>query len=194
MKHKHIILLGEDVCTGCYLLRIQLLQDRQIKFGRHNKGGAYFLPTGDYLYVGSAMGSRGASSLGCRLLRHLTRCKDARPHTIREIVSDQLLNAGITAKVPQKKSCHWHIDYLLENLQAEVINILALRSRTNLEKRIAKVVDALPETTIPVRGLGASDHPGGTHLFQVQAGEDWWQGLPDQLLAAVNLDDGSAKI
>jgi Uri superfamily endonuclease len=191
---KHIILLGEEISTGCYLLRIQMKQDREVRFGRHNKGGASFLPEGEYLYIGSALGQKGASSLGHRLMRHLTRCGDAPPHPLRERLFDQLVNAGLATKVPELKKCHWHIDYLLEIPEAEVSGILILRSRKNHEKAIARALESLPETSIPVPGLGASDHPGGTHLFALHADEVWWDRLPEFLPGIADLDDGMAKI
>ncbi len=77
------------------------------------------------------------------------------------------------AKVPANKRCHWHIDYLLELPEAEISGVIAIRTRDDLETQLAEDWPALPETTIPARGLGASDHPGSTHLFQLQETADW---------------------
>lgn len=194
MIETRIIILGETISTGCYLLRIQLLQAQKIQFGRYNQSGAHFLPKGDYIYIGSALGNKGASSLGYRLMRHLTRCSGDTPHAIRGECATQLYNAGIQAKVPRNKKCHWHIDYLLEIPQAQVIGIIILRSQADYEKQIAAAFANLPETSTPVPGLGASDHPGNTHLFHITAGADWWSRLPQFILDAAIAGDGLAKI
>jgi hypothetical protein len=35
----------------------------------------------------------------------------------------------------------------------------------------------MPETVVFAPGLGASDHPGGTHLLRVEAAEGRWEKL-----------------
>lgn len=194
MSKKHITLLGEDFGSGSYLLIIHLAENQHLKFGRFNKGGAVFLPKGNYVYIGSARGQKGTSSLSARLMRHLTRCQGKYPQALRELLLAEFKNAGIPAKVPVRKQCRWHIDYLLEIPQAEVTGVITLRSRADLEHQIAEKLATLPETHIPARGLGASDHPGGTHLLHVQADTNWWNNLPDLIVEISNPDDGLAKI
>jgi Uri superfamily endonuclease len=194
VSKRRISLLGEEFDSGCYLLIIHLAEDRHLKFGCFNKGGAVFLPKGKYLYIGSAQGKKGASSLSARLMRHLTRCQGKHPHALRKLLLTEIINVGIPAKVPTGKQCRWHIDYLLELPQAEVTGVIAIRSNAHLEQQIADKLAALPETHIPARGLGASDHPGGTHLFHVQADASWWNNLNDLILEIFDPDDGLAKI
>jgi Uri superfamily endonuclease len=186
-------LSGEPVSSGCYLLIIQLDSAQKVTFGRFNQGDAISLPAGTYLYVGSARGERGSSSLGLRLMRHATRCDPANPHAIRKWMQSQLQDAGIKAIVPLQKRCHWHIDYLLELPQAELSGVIIIGTRGDLEAKLADKLAALPETSIPARGLGASDHQGGTHLFYLQ-NDDWREKVDTIIQDLVIPDDGLTKI
>ena len=194
MKDFTIHLLGDSTPAGCYLLIIRLKAAKKLRFGRFNQGDAVFLPDGSYIYVGSARGERGSSSLGARLMRHATRCDPAHPQAIRESLQTQLLDADMHAKVPANKRCHWHIDYLLELPEAEISGVIAIRTRDDLEAQLARRLAALPETSIPARGLGASDHPGSTHLFQLQETADWQEKVSALCEVLLNPGDGMAKI
>ena len=176
-----IQILGEGTNGGVYLLAIRLNGGQNLRFGMFNQGQEICLNAGEYLYIGSALSEQGASSLGYRLLRHATRSGDARPHAIRNRLLHAIKDAGLPVKVPAQKTCRWHIDYLLDLSQAEISGVIAVRSRQADEKRLAELLAAMPETDIPARGLGASDHPGGTHLLCVQATEGWWENLPKLL-------------
>lgn len=176
-----IQILGGGSNGGCYLLAIRLNGGQNLRFGMFNQGQEMCLNAGNYLYVGSARAGQGASSLGYRLLRHATRSADAPPHAIRERLHHAIKDAGLPGKVPAKKTCRWHIDYLLDLPHAEIAGVIAARSVSADEKRLAGLLAALPETVIPARGLGASDHPGGTHLLLVRAGKEWWANLPKLL-------------
>ncbi len=173
-----IQILGRGTNGGCYLLAIGLNGDQNLRFGMFNQGQEICLNAGEYLYVGSARSEQGASNLGYRLLRHATRSGDAPPHAIRNRLLHAIIDAGLPAKVPDQKTCRWHIDYLLDIPQAEITAVIAARSLLPDEKRFAERLAAMPETGIPAHGLGASDHPGGTHLLLVQAGKEWWENLP----------------
>jgi Uri superfamily endonuclease len=173
---------------------IRLTAAKKVIFGRYNHADAVFLPTGIYLYAGSARGERRSSSLGARLMRHATRCDPARPHAIRDLLLTSLLNAGIPAKVPASKRCRWHIDYLLELPQAEICGIIAIRTRGDLEAQLARGLAALPETAIPARGLGASNDPGSTHLFYLQNEAGWQKKVSALVKGLLNPDDGMPKI
>ena len=177
----NIQILGSGTNGGCYLLAIRLNGDQNLRFGMFNHGQEICLNAGEYLYIGSARGEQGASSLGYRLLRHATRSGDARPHAIRNRLLHAIKDAGLPAKVPAQKTCRWHIDYLLDLSQAEITGVTAARSRQADEKRLAELLAAMPETGIPAPGLGASDHPGGTHLLSVKAASKWWLNLPQLL-------------
>ena len=68
-----IYLWGDHGVQGVYLLEIALSQPLTLAFGRFQQGRRFTLPAGTYLYVGSALGQRGATTLAGRLLRHATR-------------------------------------------------------------------------------------------------------------------------
>jgi hypothetical protein len=59
--------------------------------------------------------------------------------------------------------------------------MLACRTIRRLEQSLAQALAAMPETNIFSAGLGASDHPGGTHLFLVRANKAWWEQLSNLL-------------
>jgi Uri superfamily endonuclease len=174
-----VFLLGKSLPGGVYLLGIQLARQSQIVFGRHNQGKPIPMPEGSYLYIGSAYGQKGSSTLAARLMRHTCRSSGKPPHHIQLDLLKRLQAAGLLARVPKRKTPHWHIDYLLEEEQAQIFTILAYRTNRHLEQKIAATLAAMPETVILSPGLGASDHPGGTHLLMVRAADSWWQKLPD---------------
>jgi Uri superfamily endonuclease len=189
-----IQVLGSGTNGGCYLMEIQLNGDQNLRFGMFKQGQEICLKSGIYLYIGSALAEQGPSSLGARILRHATRSEDAPPHAIRERLHHALLDAGLPGKVPAKKTCRWHIDYLLDLPQADLCGVIALRSLLADEASLANALAEMPETIIPARGLGASDHPAGTHLFRVQASAEWWDRLPQLIQDQLQSDDGNPKI
>ena len=66
---------GDDpACRGgVYVLRLAAGAPLLVRFGRYAGGRAIAVPAGECLYVGSALGARGAVALAGRLLRHATR-------------------------------------------------------------------------------------------------------------------------
>lgn len=180
-----IILSGPPQASGVYLLWITLAGAQSLAFGRYRRGEPVSLPAGGYVYVGSAHGKRGASSLGYRLLRHATRSEGS-PHHMRPLLLKRLQEKGLPAKLPNQKSLHWHIDYLLESPDATLEGIAAIMTGQRMEARIAAALAQMPETRVVAAGLGASDHAGGTHLLHVPAGRAWWAGLTRQIR-----DDGN---
>ena len=169
-----ITLVGDQSLGGVYLLRIFLSQPAELIFGRHRRGTPIPLASGEYIYIGSALNARGANSLANRLLRHATRRGDQTPHQIRSTLQAALSEAGLLGKLPAKKTVRWHIDYLLELPNAEITAVLAIRTSQKLENPLAELLAAFPETQPVSPGLGASDHPGYTHLFRLDAEEKWW--------------------
>ncbi len=176
-----ITILGTTGVQGLYLLHIAVSTPLTVVFGRFARGREISLPAGDYLYVGSAMGQRGATTLAGRLLRHATRSTDQPAHTIRAALFDKLAEATMFPKLPRQKRCHWHIDYLLDQRMATLCQIYALRTNTSLEATVARWLMAEAVTAILVPGLGASDDRGATHLLQVTAPAAWWEALPTNL-------------
>jgi Uri superfamily endonuclease len=177
-----ITILGNAGVQGVYLLRLALSAPRSVAFGRFAGGRVFVLPAGDYLYVGSALGKRGATALAGRLLRHATRSGDQPAHAIREALFTELHQASMHPKRPMHKRCHWHIDYLLEQHNVTLRQIYALRTATPIEAALARWLMAEAVTTTVVPGLGSSDDRGATHLFYVTAPTVWWQALPSIFL------------
>lgn len=176
-----IVILGEEGAQGVYLLHIRLAETIALTFGRFARGRTFQLPAGDYLYVGSAMARRGATTLAGRLLRHASRSGCGLPHPIRPMLYANLAAAALASKLPGPKRCHWHIDYLLDREEATLTAVYALRTVLALEAPLARRLMAAPETAIPIPRLGAGDDRGATHLLQVHATTDWWARLPTML-------------
>lgn len=168
----HISFWGDDSETGAYILWIEAAKDIAVTFGRFRGGRPVAVPAGYYVYVGSAMGRRGATSPAGRLLRHATRTGHKPPHPVRALLAEALTAAGldVPAAPPSGKRLHWHIDYLLDDLAVEIAHVLVLRSRTRRESELARALAAHPRLTPLVPGLGARDAAGETHLFRVLSG------------------------
>ena len=146
------------------------------------------MPVGDYLYVGSALSEKGATSLARRLIRHATRSGDKPPHAIRKKMMDQFAECGLGSGdlLPRHgKTLHWNVDFLLDLQASELINIIVIRSLERLENRIAKWLERDPHTDIIEPGLGANDAPGATHLFRLQADDTWWMSFTDNALTVL---------
>ena len=179
-----VLIQGEAESCGAYLLGIELLKPCRLAFGRHNQGIPIGLPAGRYLYIGSAHGQKGSSALPARLLRHTCRSAAKPSHVVQPFLAQALQAAGMPARIPAQKTIRWHIDYLLDEPAAEIFAIFAHRTSRQIEQSLAETLAALPETQILSKGLGASDHPGGTHLLWVQADNNWWNQLPNILAQA----------
>ena len=166
-----ISVFGTSEQTGAYLLQISLPTTLSIVFGRYNSGHPVVLSAGTYLYVGSALG-KGHHPLGQRVVRHTTRSKKQACHSIRPLLLNHLEAAGMG--VPKKllpkqdKHLHWHIDYLLDHLSTRIISISLYRTSQRLEPILAQALQSQPGITPAAPGLGASDHPGATHLLHIQ--------------------------
>lgn len=175
-----IKIFGADLPGGVYLLRICLGTSTAVAFGRHRGGRPVHLPVGTYVYVGSAHGRQGASTLANRLLRHAARSGTRPPHKIREQLRAALPEAGLSGEFRARKSVHWHIDYLLDLPEAEITGLLAMRTYDKLEKSLAERLAASPEAVPVSPGLGASDHPGHSHLFALKRGSDLWENVVEE--------------
>ncbi|MEM1585880.1 MAG: GIY-YIG nuclease family protein [Candidatus Bathyarchaeia archaeon] len=67
------------------------------------------------------------------------------------------------------KQAFWHIDYLLNNENAEIINVLFKDAPKSEECQLALALNSLCK---PVRGFGSSDCKCPSHLFKVDNYED----------------------
>lgn len=179
-----ICIIGGDAQAGTYILRIHLKKNTTLKFGRFKKGKLISLPIGDYVYIGSALSEKGATSLARRLIRHATRSGDKLPHPIREKMINRFIECGLGPRdlLPKHgKTLHWNVDFLLDLPSAELINIFAIRSAERLENRLAKRLEQDPHTEIIEPGLGANDAPGATHLLHIREDKSWWASLTDKV-------------
>ena len=169
---------------GTYVLWIHVRADRTLAFGRFKGGKLIAVPAGNYVYVGSAMGTQGASSLARRLVRHATRSGEKPPHAIRGPLLARFAAAGLgTGNLLPKtpKTLFWNVDFLLDESAVEIEGVIAIRSAGRLESRIAHLLDADSATAVIEAGLGANDSPGSTHLLRVNVGEWWWNDLPTSI-------------
>ena len=180
----NIAITGDESHAGTYILRIRLKKGTALRFGRFKKGKLISLPAGEYAYIGSALSEKGATTLARRLVRHATRSGDQHPHRIRETMLRQFAECGLGDGnlLPRRgKTLHWNVDFLLNLPSAELVGVVAIRSRKRLEDRLAKQLEEDSHTEVIERGLGANDVPGNTHLLHVSATETWWASLPDLL-------------
>ncbi len=121
---------GEQSQGGAYLLRMQVNAPLRVKFGRFQQGQPIAVPTGDYLYVGSAMAQKGATSLARRLLRHASRSDSQNPHLIRQQMLSVFLKIGLGSTPlhpPTGKKLRWHVDYLLNEEAVELTAVYIIR-------------------------------------------------------------------
>ena len=184
METPSIVIIGNDSQAGTYVLRIHLKENTTLKFGRFKKGKLISLPIGDYVYIGSALSEKGATSLARRLIRHATRSGNKPPHPIREKMINRFSECGLGSGnllLRRGKTLHWNVDFLLDLPSAELVNIFAIRSPERLENRLAKRLEQDPHTEIIERGLGANDAPGATHLLHVRGDRTWWASLTDKV-------------
>lgn len=192
-----VIIWGEEAVSGAYVLRIGVEQPLHVHFGRYREGRAIAVPAGRLVYVGSAMGRKGSTTLARRLLRHATRSEGRPPHGIRDTLLGWLQEAGLApagVRPPATKRLHWHVDYLLDEGAATLEAVLVIRSVQREEGRLAELLGQSPHTAPLAPGLGAADAPGSTHLLRLDGGEGAWREMLRTLHAAGldGDDDGDA--
>jgi Uri superfamily endonuclease len=177
-------------CWGCgsqggtYLLRLSVRQPLLVCFGRFQAGEPIAVPQGDYLYVGSALAHKGATSLARRLLRHASRSDGQSPQPIRQKMLDLFPKMGLgptPLHPPTGKKLRWHVDFLLDKSAAELTAVYLIRSPQRLEESLSRRLITLSEVALLIPGLGATDDLGGTHLLRVTAVSSWWTLFPDHL-------------
>ncbi len=171
----NILIFGSNAQSGSYILRLQAHSPLQMVFGRFKRGKRIAVPAGEYVYVGSAMGKKGAASLGRRLLRHAARSGNKAPHAIGALMLERFKLVGLLgddACLPAQKTLRWNVDYLLDHPAVELSGALIFRSETRLEATLAKLLADDPSTFVLEKGLGAGDSPGQTHLLGLRAGQE----------------------
>jgi Uri superfamily endonuclease len=181
-----LTVLGGNTSAGSYVLRIAVCRELALSFGRFKKGEVITLPAGEYAYVGSALGRKGAVSLGRRLVRHATRTGDKAPHPIRETLISFFYLVGLERDdlTPKTgKHLFWNVDHLLDCEEAELTHAILMRSETRLERELGQFLENDPASVVIEKGLGANDVPGNTHLLRIEADEAWWCRLPERLTA-----------
>ncbi len=181
-----VTITGDLQPSGAYILRIRLHNACDVVFGRFNQGQPVMLPDGDYLYVGSAMGKRGSSTLANRLLRHARRADADRPsaHLRRSGSLIFSKSAGPFLQAPPLATRPFAgISTICWNSpKPSLTQIYIACSRIRFESALAGDLLADPATRVVVPGLGASDDRGSTHLLLVDADEQWWRGLPQRMI------------
>ena len=179
-----IVVLGGDSQGGTYILRIHLTETAALQFGGFKRGKTIELTAGEYVYVGSATSKNGAASLANRLVRHATRSRRKRPHSIRVEMLRRFKAIGLgnrDLKPAREKNLHWNVDHLLDLPVAELTGACILRTPECLEARLGQFLECDPHTIVVEKGLGANDVPGNTHLLGLAAGDAWWAMLPERL-------------
>jgi Uri superfamily endonuclease len=140
---------GFPSLPGTYALFLSLSEPVKLTIG---KLGGFDFPAGEYVYMGSA---RGPGGLRARLRHHLRPVQ--RPH--------------------------WHIDYLRTQAVVSggvyVVQVDFSVGSTPLECAWSQALLALPGTSVPADGFGASDCSRGcaTHLIHFSQAGDFVEQL-----------------
>ena len=119
---------------GSYILVIYIPDKIVIDIGALGK---LLFNQGFYLYIGSAMGDYGSSTLINRIKRHV--------------------------QPSENKKTHWHIDYLLNQKRNIITQLYLIPSLERLECIIAKDLKRIAEENI--KDFGSSDCVYLSHLF-----------------------------
>ena len=119
---------------GSYILIICIPEKVKIYVGSL---GELLFNQGFYLYIGSAMGNWGSSTLLNRVKRHVQPAED--------------------------KKVHWHIDYLLNQNKNSITQIYLIPSLERLECIIAK--DLIRFADDFIKNFGSSDCNCQSHLI-----------------------------
>jgi Uri superfamily endonuclease len=119
---------------GTYIIVIHLLESSKIIIG--SLGILDFIK-GYYLYIGSAMGNKGSTTLENRVRRHISS--------------------------PEKKKLFWHIDYLLVNKDCVITHIYLIPSLNRVECILSKELHKATDKYI--KNFGSSDCQCPSHLY-----------------------------
>ncbi len=108
---------------GAYVLLIELSKMARI----FHKGTFYELPTGIYVYVGSALGH--ANAIESRVTRHLKK----------------------------SKKLFWHIDKITSSPEARISSFFSILADTSIECTVSQKLFASGNFSVPIPKFGASD-------------------------------------
>jgi Uri superfamily endonuclease len=122
---------------GSYILVILLEREKIIKIGSLRN---IIFSKGFYLYIGSAMGNTGSSTLLNRVKRHFLNISE--------------------------KKLHWHIDYLLADKSSLIAKLYLIPSIQSLECIVAQ--ELLEKCDNFIKNFGSSDCNCISHLFYFQ--------------------------
>lgn len=123
---------GNQGRGGVYILRLHVAEPLAVQFGRFQNGRLIHIPTGEYLYVGSALAQKGAASLPRRLLRHASRADSQNPHPVRQAMLSLFPKIGLGPPLllpPISKKLRWHVDYLLDEPIVALTAVFIIRAR-----------------------------------------------------------------
>src|SRR4051812_47743367 len=90
-----VALIGDKWQGGTYVLRILVRRSVLMAFGRFDGGKQIEVSAGEHVYVGSALGLKGPSSLARRLVRHASLTGRRHPHWIRSLMQDRFAAIGL---------------------------------------------------------------------------------------------------
>lgn len=108
----------------------------------------------------SALGQKGATSLGGRLVRHATRSEQKPPHDIRPHLIDHFPAQGLgqgDLRPQRGKTLYWNVDHLLDRDTVHLAHVIAIRSPKRLEAQLGQFLMQESTTQIIEAGLGAND-------------------------------------
>jgi len=179
-----LVVIGDRGQGGTYVLQMRVETRLKLAFGRFRGGKFVTVEPGDYVYIGSALAERGALSLARRLVRHATRSGKRRPHVVRREMMGEFARLGLghgDLRPSQGKHLRWNVDHLLDQRSVSLVAAYAIRSPVRIEAELGMHLELDEGTVVFEKGLGANDIPGNTHLLRVDAGESWWQRLPEKL-------------
>ena len=119
---------------GTYILVIHLSKNSEIQIGSL---GYILFNKRFYFYVGSAMGTANSSTLVNRVKRHVSSANN--------------------------KKFHWHIDYLLANINSSISHLYLIPSTKRWECIIAN--ELMESTEGYIKDFGSSDCNCKSHLY-----------------------------
>jgi Uri superfamily endonuclease len=119
---------------GSYIIIVYLPINSAIRVGAL---GTLDFVKGYYLYIGSAMGNKGSTTLENRIKRHISN--------------------------PKNKTIFWHIDYLLANKKCVITCVYLIPTLSRLECLISGELSKISDNL--VRGFGSSDCKCLSHLY-----------------------------